>query len=286
MKKVLVTGSDGLLGTAIKQVAGESSDEFHFSNRAEADLSQPQAAVSLINLVKPDAIIHAAAVVGGIRLNMESPELLMEQNRTINRNILNAAFDARIPKVISFLSTCIFPVDAEEPWDESIIHMGEPDNRQWGYAQAKREMDLLNRKFTALSAGKAHFVSLTPSTMYGPNDNYNAENSHVLPAVVRKIFEANSSGTKPVFWGSGTPRREFIYTMDVARIVLWAIENYKDAETLILSNGGDHSVKEIVEATAEVLGYQGDIEWDTSKPDGRLTRTTDPSNTSNPRRHF
>lgn len=273
--KILVTGSSGLLGKALKGIAAKVGEhEFVFSTREDADLQQPDQVRSLFEQVRPDAVIHAAAVVGGIRLNMEEPESLMKSNKKINENVLNAAYENGVHKCISFLSTCIFPVDAKEPWDESIVHAGEVDRRQWGYARAKRDLDLLCKKLTNDAPPGRLFTTLTPSTMYGPNDNYDLEKSHVLPAVIRKIHAATLSGKPPVFWGTGAPRREFVYAGDVARAVLWALEKYNAAETLLVTPGYDQSVKELVDAVAAEFGYKGPINWDRNKPDGRLTRKT------------
>ncbi|MCG3204423.1 MAG: GDP-L-colitose synthase [Elusimicrobia bacterium] len=276
-KKILVTGSTGLLGTAVKNVAGTSLHSFTFIDRKDADLENASDIRQLIESVRPDVILHLAAVVGGIKYNMEKPEELLDKNRRINQNLLNSALSCHVPKVISILSTCIFPNDAPEPWSEKMIHQGEVDRRQWGYAQAKRELDLMSREITRSSGGKNTYVSLVPSTLYGENDNYDPEKSHVLPAVLQKIYDAKLKGADVTFWGSGKPRREFTYATDMAHILLWAVDHFDDPEPMIISPSSDISVRELVDDVTHLLNFKGTVYWDASQPDGRFSRKTDVS---------
>ncbi len=272
--KVLVTGSAGMLGRAIGAQSSNYAHSFSFASKNEADLERAGEADRLVRAIRPDAVIHCAAVVGGIKLNMDSPEEMRDRNRAINQNLFAAARAHGVKKVVSFLSTCVFPENAPEPWDESMIHSGEADRRQWGYAQAKRELDLLSRKYSTEEGAKTRFVTLVPSTMYGPHDNFSPEGGHVLPAVLLKIHRAKTEGGIPVFWGSGSPRREFLYVDDMARVAIESVEQYDGIEPLIVSPGTDVSVKELVEFISKANGYNGPVQWDSSKTDGRLTRRT------------
>lgn len=273
-KRVLVTGASGLLGTALRAEAMTQPREFIWVTRQDADLEDFEATRRLIAHIQPDVILHTAAVVGGIRFNMEHPEELRDRNNRINENVLRAAFEHQVPKVVSFLSSCIFPESAPEPWDETMIHAGEPDSRQWGYAHAKRTLDQRSRELSQKSGGACRFVTLMPTAMFGANDNYHLERSHVIPAVLMKVRAAIRSGIAPVFWGSGRPRREFLFSRDMARVALWAIEHYDDLEPLIVSPPQDESVQTIVSEVAKQLAYHGPVQWDTQRPDGRLTRRT------------
>ncbi len=273
--RVLVTGAAGLLGAALRDLASGSPYVFDFVTRRDGDLEQPGIARALLRQKRPDCIVHAAAVVGGIRYNMDRPEELRDRNRRINEALLEAAFQQEVPKVISFLSSCIFPQDAPEPWGEDLIHRGEPDRLQWGYAQAKRELDRKSQDYIAQSKRRCRFVTLMPTAMYGLNDNYHPERSHVIPAIFLKLQQAKETGVPPIFWGTGRPRREFLYAPDMARVVLWAIEHYEDPQTMIVAPPGDEAVEQAVTWIAEFIGYKGPIRWDTEKPDGRLTRRTD-----------
>jgi GDP-L-fucose synthase len=271
---VLVTGGTGLLGHALRRVAPESGHEFRFISSRDGNLESSAVAERLIELSRPDCIIHAAAVVGGIQYNAERPKELYERNCAINRSVLDAALRRHVPKVISFLSTCIFPEDAPQPWDETMVHQGKPDHRHWGYARAKRLLDVWSREYTDLSGGRSRFVTLMPTTMYGPNENFHPERSHVLPAILLKLYRAQEQGHDLELWGSGDPRREFLLSLDMARVVLWAVERYDDAETMIVSPSTDVSIRELAEQIAELMGFRQEIIWDTTKPDGTPSRRT------------
>jgi GDP-L-fucose synthase len=274
--RILVTGSAGLLGYAIREVSKDYEYQFTFVSSRDADLEDPEAARQLIVGHKPDLIIHAAARVGGIRLNLDKPEEILRINRAINDNVLLAASDLGIPKTISFLSTCIFPAAARQPWNEEILHTGDPDKRHWGYATAKRALDLQSQMLSE-RPGSGRFVTLMPTTMYGPNDNFHPTDSHVLPAVILKTRRAVDEGHKLSLWGTGKPRREFLLSLDMARVTLWAVENYDELETMIVSPSADVSIGELAQLTADIMGYQRGIEWDDGKPDGTPARRTDNS---------
>ena len=272
--KILVTGAAGLLGHALQLVAPEAGHDFRFACSRDGDLESPENAERLVAQSRPDCIIHAAAVVGGMQYNAERPQELYERNCAINRNVLDAALRHHVPKVISFLSTCIFPEDAPEPWDETMVHQGEPDHRHWGYAKAKRLLEVWSREYTHRSGGRSRFVTLMPTTMYGPNDNFHPERSHVLPAILLKMHRAQERGDDLTLWGSGSPRREFLLSLDMARVVLLAVEQYDDTETMIVSPSTDVSIRELAEQIAELMDFRHSIIWDSTKPDGTLSRST------------
>jgi len=272
--KILVTGATGLLGHALQCVAPEFGHDFRFTSSRDGDLESPETAARLVASWHPECIIHAAAVVGGMQYNAERPQELYERNCAINRNVLDAALRHHVPKVISFLSTCIFPEDAPEPWGETIVHRGEPDHRHWGYAKAKRLLDLWSREYTDRSGGRSRFVTLMPTTMYGPNENFHPERSHVLPAILLKMHRGQERADDLTLWGSGSPRREFLLSLDMARVVLWAVEHYDDTETMIVSPSTDVSIRELAEQIAELMDFRHKIIWDSRKPDGTPSRRT------------
>lgn len=270
-----MTGSDGLLGHALQSVSHDCDYSFHFATRADADLEVSKAADRLVKDSSPDCIIHAAALVGGIGYNMECSEELYKRNYAINKHLFDAALRYRVSKVISFLSTCIFPKDSPEPWDESIVHAGEPDERQLGYSKAKLMLDLMSRDYSQRSERRSLFLTLMPTTMYGPNDNYHPERSHVLPAIILKLHCVMRDGGVLTLWGTGSPRREFLFSRDLAHVALWAVEQYEDSETMIVSPSEDISISELAVLVADVMGHSGSIRWDNGKPDGTPSRRTD-----------
>ena len=268
---ILVTGSGGLLGSALRSVTREMGRRCRFVDRGDGDLRRPGVAERILEEARPDCVIHSAARVGGIEENRREPEAMYQDNAQMNRRVLEAALSLGVPKVIAFLSTCIFPLDAPQPWDETMVQNGEPDGRHRGYAMAKRELDLAARDYTRRASGKGRFVTLTPSTLYGPGDDFHPERSHVLPAILLKMRRARDSGGDVTLWGTGAPRRELLFSLDMARVALWAADNYDDCETLIVSPSSDVSIRELA---AAAMGFEGRIVWDTSRPDGAPSRRT------------
>jgi len=272
---VLVTGAGGLLGSALRSVAAESRWSFRFVDRRDGDLRERGVAEGLLEAGgRPDCVIHAAAHVGGIEENRRDPEAMYEDNARMDRNVLEAALRLGVPKVVAFLSTCIFHPGAPQPWNEKMIHEGEPDQRHWGYARAKRELDLLARDLTARAQGSSRFVTLMPSTLYGPGDDFHPERSHVLPAILLKMWRARETGGDVTLWGTGAPRRELLFSVDMARVALWAADDYDEVEPLIVSPSADVSIRDLAQVVAGAIGFRGRVVWDAERPDGTPSRRT------------
>jgi len=234
----------------------------------------------------PEAIIHLAAKVGGVKANMAAPATFFMENITMNTHILEAARLHGVKKVICFLSTCIFPDPCPLPLKPEHLHIGPPHPSNYGYAYAKRMLAVQCQTYNQQYG--THFVPVIPCNIYGPHDNFNLENSHVVPALIYKMWAAKEANTPMVVWGSGKPLREFIYSGDIARLCLDIMDDYDSTEPLILSTGIEHSIKDLVFAIAKAMKFTGDIIFDTTKPEGQYRKPSDntPLKTLFPRFQF
>jgi GDP-L-fucose synthase len=268
---ILVTGANGLVGSAIEargtvypNVIGVGRD-YDLLHWVEVDM--------MMRKHRPDAIIHLAAKVGGVQANMEAPATFFMENVTMNTHILEAARIYSVKRVICFLSTCVFPDPCPLPLEPKSLHLGGPHPSNYGYAFAKRMLAVQCQAYNEEYG--THFLPVIPCNIYGPHDNFNLRSSHVVPALIRKFWDAKQNNQPVTLWGSGRPRREFIYSGDVARLLLDLLDTYTSDEPIILSTGVEHSIRELAEVIAEVIGFKGDIIHDTSKPDGQFSK---PSN--------
>lgn len=276
---VLVTGGSGLVGQALKKVvaempAAESQHEtWHFVGSKDADLRVLADVEALFQKLKPTHVIHLAAFVGGLYKNMQFPVEFWKYNVAMNENILHTAHKYDCAKVISCLSTCIFPDKTPYPIDETMVHNGPPHNSNEPYAIAKRSIDVINRAYHQ-QHGRL-FTSVIPTNVYGPHDNYHLVESHVVPGLIHKFYNAKRDGTSVTCWGSGKPLRQFIYSEDLARLFVWTLREYHSPEPIILSVGEaeEVSIKDVVEAIASATEFKNAIVWDTSKSDGQYKKT-------------
>ena len=260
----LVTGSDGLLGTALKKyVVGD----YYFATRSDADLTKFEQTMELFIRIKPKRVIHLAAKVGGVEVNQRFPGSFFYENMLININVLKIAQLTNVEKLVSFISTCVFPNEAEYPLSSSSLHSGEPHPSNLGYAHAKRMLEIQSRVFREEFG--VNFITLIPGNMYGPGDNWNKSSGHVIPSLIHKVYDAQKDSRPLNAWGTGTPLREFIFSEDVARLTLWALENYDSVQPLIVSNPTETSIKNLVELISKFMNFQGQIVWDSSKPNGQ-----------------
>jgi GDP-L-fucose synthase len=245
------------------------------STSAELDLRNQQAVTDFIANEKPDVIIDAAAKVGGILANNENPYPFLMENLQIQNNLIDAAHKLGIQKFIFLGSSCIYPKFAAQPLKEEYLLTDslEPTN-EW-YAIAKiagvKACQAIRKQY-----GK-DFVSLMPTNLYGPNDNFDLKSSHVLPAMLRKFHEAKATGDPVKLWGSGTPMREFLHVDDMAQSVVFAVENVLPEYLYNVGTGTDVTIKELAETIQSIVGHEGDIEWDSSKPDGTPRKLMDSS---------
>ena len=218
---ILVTGGTGLVGSACKKVMPEA----HYVGSGDFDLRNYEECVAMFEQVEPDAVLHLAGKVGGLKANTDFPGDFFEDNIYINTNVLKCAKDRGIKNVLSFLSTCIFPAKAEYPLREPQLHKGEPHYSNFAYAYAKRMLEVQGRAYSKQHG--LYYKCAIPTNIYGPHDNFNLDDSHVVPALIHKCYLAKKDGTDFVVWGSGKPLREFIYSEDVARLAKWALtENH------------------------------------------------------------
>jgi len=267
---ILVTGSGGLLGTAIKKF---SNDDFYFATREDADLTSFEETSSLFASVKPKKVIHLAAKVGGVFANDMNPGTFFCENSMINMNVLQNAQLYNVEKLISFISTCVFPDHCEYPLSSKNLHDGEPHQSNIGYAYAKRMLDIQSRVFRKQFG--SNFITLIPANMYGPGDNWSISSGHVIPSLIHKTYQAENSKEALTVWGTGSPLREFVFSEDVARLTLWALENYESSEPLILSNSFETSIRDLVETITHSMNFKNEVLWDLSKPDGQFRKPSD-----------
>lgn len=267
---VLVTGSSGLVGSAIQKIAPEN---FFFAKREDADLTNFDQTIELFNRIRPDKVIHLAALVGGIGGNLMHSGEYFRNNLLINANVLESARISGVDRLISFMSTCVFPNDGPYPLQSVNLHSGQPHPSNFGYAYAKRMLEVQSRAYRA-QWGLEYAVAI-PTNIYGSNDNFNLTEGHVVPALIHKTYLAKKNKTPLVIWGTGKPLREFVYSADIARLTLWMLDNYNQKEPLILSSGLETSIFDLAELVVESMEFKGEVIFDATKPDGQFRKPSD-----------
>lgn len=268
----LVTGSAGLLGTALKKV---SVGDYYFADRMDADLTSYEETLALFKKIEPKRVIHLAAKVGGVEANKKFPGTFFQENMLINLNVLGIAKDYKVEKLVSFISTCVFPDAASYPLSSMDLQKGAPHPSNMGYAYAKRMLDVQSRAFRQEFG--TNFITLVPANIYGPGDNWNIHSGHVVPSLIHKIYHAKINYESLNVWGTGSPLREFVYSDDIARLTMFALDNYEGEEPLILSNAVETSIRDLVESIAELMNFKEKIVWDSSKPNGQERKPSDNS---------
>jgi len=257
--KVLVTGGTGLVGKAIEYIINkdpQNDEEWIFASSKCADLTDSTSTNALFEKHQPTHVIHLAAKVGGLFGNLKSNLEFFRQNMAINENVLQAAHLYNVKKVVSCLSTCIFPDKTVYPINESMVHNGPPHSSNYGYSYAKRMVDVLNHGYNG-DHGKL-FTSVIPTNVFGPEDNFNIDGGHVLPGLIHKVYNSKQTGSSLVVWGTGKPRRQFIYSRDLARLMIWVLREYEEVDPIILSVGEEDevSIKEAAEAIVEAMNFE------------------------------
>ena len=275
--KIYIAGHNGMVGSAIWNALQEKGYENLIGkNSAALDLRNQQAVQDFFTQEKPDVVIDAAARVGGILANNNYPYTFLMENMQIQNNLINTALQQNVSKFIFLGSSCIYPKLAPQPLKEECLLTAslEPTN-EW-YAIAKisgvKSCEAIRKQF-----GK-DFVSLMPTNLYGENDNFDLQTSHVLPAMMRKFHEAKLNNHAPVtLWGSGTPMREFLHVKDLAEAVVFATENAFEENLYNIGTGVDLTIKSLAQLIQKTVGHQGEIIWDSSKPDGTPKKLMDVS---------
>lgn len=279
--KIYVAGHLGMVGSAImRQLESRGYTNVVTRTLDELDLRRQDAVERFFAEEKPEYVILAAAKVGGIIANNRHPADFMYDNMILEMNVIHAAFESGVKKLLFLGSSCIYPRLAPQPMPESCLLTSSLEQTNEAYALAKisglKYCEYLNRQYGT------DYISVMPTNLYGINDNYHPEHSHVLPAFIRRFHEAKVSGaTEVVCWGTGSPKREFLYADDLADACVYLMENYSaadlDNETVNIGSGIEVTIKELAELAAEAVGYTGTIKWDTDKPDGTPRKLLDVS---------
>ena len=268
--KVLITGGTGMVGEALKCALPDGM----YVSSADYDLTSAEQTSEMFNFYKPEHVIHLAAKVGGLKANMEYSADFYFENILINTNVLHCAYKAGTKKVLSLLSTCIYPDVFKYPLTEDKIHAGQPHYSNFPYAYAKRMLDVQSRAYR--KQHECNFTTAVPNNLFGENDNFDLENGHVLPSIIRKIFEAKHKNEKVVLWGNGSALREFTYSMDLANILLFLLENYDGEYPINVGNTEEYSIKEAAHMICEIFDYpKENIVWNTDKPTGQYRKPSD-----------
>jgi GDP-L-fucose synthase len=275
--KIYIAGHRGLVGSAIvRALEAEGKHTWIGRTRSELDLLDRKAVFEFVASEKPDAIIIAAAKVGGIHANNTYPVQFLSENMQIETNLMDAAHATGTEKLLFLGSSCVYPKHAQQPIKEEYLLTGELEKTNEAYALAKISGLKLVQAYRNQYGHK--WISAMPTNMYGPGDNFDLENSHVLPAMIRKFDDAkNSGGSSVTLWGSGSPRREFLHSDDLGKACLYLLENYNDEVAINVGVGDDVSIKELAELIKKITGFEGNIVWDSSKPDGTPRKLLDVS---------
>jgi GDP-L-fucose synthase len=279
--KIYVAGHGGLVGSAIvRAIEAKGVHTWVGKTRSELDLLDRKAVFEYIAEEKPDAIIIAAAKVGGIQANFNYPVDFLTQNLQIQCNLMDAAHAANIEKLLFLASSCAYPKFADQPIKEEYLLTGELESTNEAYAIAKIAGIKLVQAYRK-QYGRS-WISIMPTNVYGPGDNFDLECSHVLPALIRKFHEAQKAGDeKVILWGSGTPRREFLHADDLADACLFVLKEYDGEHALNIGVGEDISIMELAQLVQKITKFEGYIYWDESKPDGTPKKLLDSSNITN-----
>jgi GDP-L-fucose synthase len=274
-QSIYVAGHRGMVGSAIvRRLQRAGFDQILIRSRSELDLLDRSAVRAFFETQRPAIVVDAAAKVGGIAANNEQPVEFLLQNVTIQNNIIEAAADFGTRKLLFLGSSCIYPKFAPQPIPESALLTGALEPTNDAYALAKIAGIKLCQAYSR-EYGKT-FISGMPTNLYGPNDNFDLKTSHVLPALIRKVHEAMERGENSlVVWGTGTPRREFLHVDDLADACLFLLNHYDSPEIINIGCGEDMTVRDLAETVCQVLGFHGELVFDTSQPDGTPRKLLD-----------
>jgi len=266
--KIFVAGHTGLVGSAItRRLKKEGADNLILRTSSELDLRDQQAVEGFFQTERPEIVFLAAAKVGGIHANQTFPAEFIHDNLAIQTNVIHSAWKNGVKKLCFLGSSCIYPKHAPQPMKEEYLLTGELEPTNEWYAIAK----IAGIKMCQAYRRQYNFdaISLMPTNLYGPGDNFHPENSHVLPALIRRFHEANERGAKKVtIWGTGSPKREFLNVDDLADAAVYLMKNYSDEQIVNIGVGKDISILELAQLIADITDYQGQIDTDPSKPDG------------------
>src|SRR5881409_3797833 len=275
--KIFVAGHRGMVGSAVmRRLQADGFKNLLIRDRSELDLTDESAVRKFFLKEKPTIVICAAAKVGGIQANNDYPVQFLLDNLRIQNNVIRSAYDSEVRKLLFLGSSCIYPKLAPQPIPETALLSGPLEQTNEAYAIAKIAGVKLCQAYC--SEYGANFISAMPTNLYGPNDNFDLETSHVLAALIRKAHEARiRNEQRLIVWGTGKPRREFLHVDDLASACLLLLEKYDSPDIVNVGYGEDISIRELAELICEVLGFDGELAWDTSKPDGTPRKLLDVS---------
>lgn len=275
--RIYVAGHRGMVGSAIvRELERQGYRNLVFRTHTELDLTRQEAVEDFFKAERPEYVFHSAGRVGGIVANKNGLADFMYENMMMAMNVMNSAWRTGVKKLEFLGSSCIYPRMALQPMKEKCLLTGDLEKTNEGYALAKisglKYCEFLNKQYGT------DFISVMPTNLYGPNDNYHFENSHVLPALIRRFHEAKEAGAHSVIcWGDGSPLREFLYVDDLANLCVFLMNCYSGDETVNAGTGKELTIKSLAVLVAKVVGYEGDILWDTSKPNGTPRKLLDVS---------
>jgi len=277
LKTVLVTGGSGLVGSAIRGLSKDDFDEnilynFIYLNSKMCDLKSFDETKKLFELILPNYVIHLAACVGGLYKNLNNPATMYTDNILINTNVLECARLTGVEKLVACLSTCIFPDKVDYPIHESSLHDGPPHPSNESYAYAKRMLEVQCRAYN--KQYNCNFICVIPTNVYGPNDNYNLEDSHVIPALIHRCYLAKQNGLDFIVRGTGKPLRQFIYSMDLAKLIIIVLQS-TIKESIILSPSNEYTIEQVSKMISSKFGMNSIL--DNSSSDGQYRKTSDNS---------
>tara|TARA_Y100000992_G_scaffold295549_1_gene256602 strand:+ start:335 stop:1258 length:924 start_codon:yes stop_codon:yes gene_type:complete len=274
--KIWITG-DGMVGKAlVKTLSNEKKYEVIVTNRKNFDQTSQKKTDEWIKKNKPDIVIMTSALVGGIQLNSKIPATFLYENSIINLNIINSAHKYNCKKIVFLGASCMYPKNSKQPFKEEAIFEGKIEETNEGYGIAKlvglKMIEMLNYQYNKSN------LTIIPAASYGPNDCYDESKNHVIPALIQKIHEAKIKNLKNVkLWGTGKAKREFLYVDDMANGILHILKNYKDLSPINLGTGNEITIKQLAEIIKKIIGYDGKIIFDTSRPDGIKRKILDNS---------
>jgi GDP-L-fucose synthase len=279
--KIYIAGHKGLVGSAIvRKFQQDGYNNLLLKTRQELDLQDQKSVFNFFKAEKPEYVIDAAAKVGGIKANMTFPAEFLYENLQIQNNLIWSAKEVGIKKFLFLGSSCIYPLKSPQPMIEECFSKGAPEPTNEAYAYAKitgmKLCEYINNEFGM------NFISCMPTNIYGENDNFNPETSHVIPSLIHRIHEATISKTPEVIiWGTGISRREFLHVDDLADAVVWLLNNYNDKQFLNIGTGEDISIRELAEQIKDLIGFKGKLVFDSTKPDGMPKKLLDVTRLNN-----
>ena len=274
--KIFIAGHNGLVGSAIlRNLQDKGFSNFVLKSSKELDLRDAKAVADFFEEEKPEFVFLAAAKVGGIVANNTYRADFLYENLMIQNNVIHEAYKNKVEKLLFLGSSCIYPKLAPQPLKEEYLLTGllEPTNEPYAIAKIAgiKMCDAYRSQYGC------NFISVMPTNLYGPNDNYDLQNSHVLPAMIRKFHEAKLNGTSVELWGTGSPKREFLHADDMAEACVFLMENYNEPGLVNIGTGEDLSIKELAEMIQKITKFEGEIIWDHTKPDGTPRKLMDVS---------